>query len=80
MGDDVFDWVSAPAPLNEEKAGRKAVFVRDDKSAVERRDAQWSWKGCVCYTLDPLPVGQVWRITIQSTNGGSSYESLVSDD
>ena len=59
VGDDVSDWVSVPAPLNEEKAGRKVVFMRDDKSAVERQDALSSWRDCVCYTLDPLPVGQV---------------------
>ena len=47
----------------------KAVFSSDN-SIVQRRDPEnWS-RDCVCYTVHPLPPGQVWQTTVLETTTG----------
>ena len=63
---DVSDWIAAPAPLNRNKCGRRAVFSSDN-SVVQRRDPEILGGDCVCYTVHPLPPGQVWHTTVLET-------------
>ena len=73
---DVSDWIAAPAPLNINKCGVRAVFSSDN-SVVQRREPEnWS-KDCVCYTDHPLPPGQVWQTTVIETTTWWRY-GLVS--
>ena len=64
---DVSDWIAAPAPLNRNKCGRRAVFSSDN-SIVQQRDPEKCGWDCVCYTVHPLPPGQVWQTTVLETN------------
>ena len=66
---DVSDWIVAPAPLNINKCGENAVFSSDN-SIVQRRDPENRGGGCVCYTVHPLPPGQVWQTTVLETTTG----------
>ena len=63
---DVSDWIAAPAPLNRNKCGKNAVFSSDD-SVVQRGDPENDFCDCVCYTVHPLPPGQVWQTTVLET-------------
>ena len=74
---DVSDWIAAPAPLNINKCGEKAVFSSDN-SVVQRGDPE-SWRdNCVCYTVHPLPPGQVWQTTVLETSNTVWLYGLVS--
>ena len=73
---DVSDWIAAPAPLNINKCGKRAVFSSDN-SIVQRRDPENRSRDCVCYTVHPLPPGQVWQTTVLETTTGWNY-GLVS--
>ena len=66
---DVSDWIVTPAPLNDKKSGRKAIFSTDS-SIVQRRDPESIPGYCVSYTRGPLPPGQVWQITVFETTTG----------
>ena len=59
------DWVPGPFVLNTKKCGEGAKFSGDN-SVVERERPE-EWGGCVAYTANPLPLGQVWQTTILST-------------
>ena len=73
---DVSDWIAAPAPLNRNKCGEYAVFSSDN-SIVQRRDPE-NWCYCVCYTVHPLPPGQVWQTTVLETRRTKWGSGLVS--
>ena len=60
---DVSEWSSKPVPFSKKKSGTRAVFY-EDNSVVQRRLPRNDWGGCVCYTEHPLPLGQVWQITV----------------
>ena len=63
---DVSDWIVTPAPLNDTKSGKRAIFLTDN-SIVQRRDPEFYDSGCVSYTRGLLPPGQVWQITVLET-------------
>ena len=63
------DWVPGPFVLNTKKCGVLAKFSGDN-SVVEREPPEENWAGCVTYTANPLPLGQVWQTTILSTTRG----------
>ena len=63
---DVSDWIVTPAPLNDKKSGWNAIFSTDN-SIVQRRYPENDLGGCVSYTRDPLPPGQVWQVTVLET-------------
>ena len=70
---DVSDWIVTPAPLNDKKSGKRAIFSTDN-SIVQRRDPEICGNGCVSYTRGPLPPGQVWQVTVlETTSGWSPY-------
>ena len=69
------DWVPGPFVLNTKKCGERAKFS-GDKSVVERERPEYGG-GCVTFTANPLPLGQVWQTTILSTTSGVHY-GLVS--
>ena len=73
----VSDWLRTPAPFNLKKRGRGAIFSGDN-SVVERQEPEKYDRGCVCYTSQPLPPGQVWEITILNTTSRWGYGVLVS--
>ena len=76
----VSNWVSGPFVLNTKKCGENAKFSGDN-SVVERErpDHKESRFGCVTYTANPLPLGQVWQTTILSTTRKwDRYGGLVS--
>ena len=60
------DWVPEPFVLNTEKCGVTAKFY-EDNSVVGRERPEEYVGGCVAYTTNPLPLGQVWRTTILNT-------------
>ena len=60
------DWVPGPFVLNTKKCGERAKFSGDN-SVVEREQPEEYLDGCVTYTANPLPLGQVWQTTILST-------------
>ena len=63
---DLSDWVPGPFVLNTKKCGVRAKFSGDN-SVVERVRPEEDYGGCVTYTANPLPLGQVWQTTILST-------------
>ena len=73
----VSDWLRTPDPFNLKKHGKRAIFSGDN-SVVERREPEKYNDGCVCYTSQPLPPGQVWEITILNTTSGWIVGGLVS--
>ena len=64
---DVSDWIVTPAPLNDKKSGRNAIFSTDN-SIVQRRYPEYYIDSCVSYTRGPLPPGQVWQVTVLETS------------
>ena len=74
---DVSDWIVTPAPLNDKKSGKNAIFSTDN-SIVQRRDPENEYLGCVSYTRGPLPPGQVWQVTVLETSTRKWYGGLVS--
>ena len=70
------DWVPGPFVLNTKKCGERAKFSGDN-SVVERERPEEYRGGCVTYTANPLPLGQVWQTTILSTTRKWDY-GLVS--
>ena len=60
------DWVPGPFVLNTKKCGERAKFSGDN-SVVERERPEEDWAGCVTYTANPLPLGQVWQTKILNT-------------
>ena len=74
---DVSDWIATPAPLNDKKGGKYAIFSTDN-SIVQRRDPENEWRYCVSYTGGPLPPGQVWQVTVLETSSRKYYGGLVS--
>ena len=78
MAAEVSDWIVTPAPLNDKKSGKNAIFSTDN-SIVQRRDIQNAYDDCVSYTRGPLPLGQVWQVTVLKTTGKwIGYSGLVS--
>ncbi|CAI8044656.1 Neuralized-like protein 4 [Geodia barretti] len=67
---DVSDWIATPAPFSGNKCGKNAV-LSSDNSIVQRRPYPDVDVGdCVCYTVHPLPPGQVWQTTVLETTTG----------
>ena len=60
------DRVPGPFVLNTKKCGEIAKFSGDN-SVVEKERPEDTVVGCVTYTANPLPLGQVWQTTILST-------------
>ena len=56
-------WLATPAPLDTKKHGKNAIFSGDN-SIVERQQPDYEHFGCVCYTSDHIPLGQVWQTTV----------------
>ena len=77
MSLDVSDWLRTPAPFNLKKHGKRAIFSGDN-SVVERLETDKYRDGCVSYTSQPLPPGQVWEITILNTTSRWIVGGLVS--
>ena len=73
------DWIVTPAPFNRNKCGRRAVLSKDC-CIVRREEAERETNCCVCYTLDPLPLEQVWQITIRDVTNKNWGVGLVSVD
>ena len=69
---DISYWIPTPAPLNYNKSGENAVFTSDN-SILQRRDPERDYGGCVSYTAHPLPLGQVWQITVLETTTKWDY-------
>ena len=75
---DVSDWIVTPALLNDKKSGERAIFSTDN-SIVQRRDSENHRLDCVSYTWGPLPLGQVWQVTVlETTMEWNGYAGLVS--
>ena len=74
---DVSDWIATPAPLNDEKNRKSAVFSTDN-SIIQRRDPENELRYCLSYTRDPLPPGQVWQVTVLETSTKKWPFGLVS--
>ena len=71
------EWVPGPFVLNTKKCGVRAKFS-EDNSVVEREQPE-DIGGCVTYTTNPLPLGQVWQTTVLSTNWEWITGGLVSE-
>ena len=63
---NVSDWIVTPVPLNDKQCGKRAIFSKGN-SIVERKNPGEKWDGCVCYTKIPLPLRQVWQISVLET-------------
>ena len=61
------DWVSGPFNLNTKNCGVRAKFSGDNSVVERERHAEY-FNGCVAYTSNPLPLGQVWQTTILSAS------------
>ena len=61
-------WIPRPAPFNASKHGTRVEFSAQCSVAekVRPKDADGFEDGVV-YTAQPVPVGEVWRITVLST-------------
>ena len=60
------DWIPRPAPFNESKRG-KLVKFSEECSVAERVTPEKKCENGVVYTAQPVPVGEVWRITVLNT-------------
>ena len=56
-------WIPRPAPFNASKHGTRVVFS-EARSVAERKRPDDYNLGAVVYTAQPVPVGEVWRITV----------------
>ena len=74
---DVSDWIVTPAPLNDKNSGERAMFSTDN-FILQRRDYENKYDGCVSYTKGPLPLVQVWQVTILETSTRRWSYGLVS--
>ena len=59
-------WVPRPAPFDASKHGTLVRFS-EQCSVAERVTPNKICKNGVVYTAQPVPVGEVWRITVLST-------------
>ena len=59
-------WIPRPAPFNDSKHGTRVEFS-EECSAAERESPELHHKNAVVYTAQPVPVGEVWRITVLNT-------------
>ena len=69
-------WSTRPAPFNTRKHGRNVKFSVDN-TVAERVQPEKYHEAAVVYTVDTLPLGQVWQTTILGTTRGLWY-GLVS--
>ena len=61
-------WVPRPAPFNASKHGTLVEFSEQCSVAERvRTKARGRYMNGVVYTAQPVPVGEVWRITVLST-------------
>ena len=75
----VSNWIVIPAPLSKKNSGNDAEFSANC-STVRRVDPERNKIGCVCYTSDPLPLGNLWQTTVLSTSSSwSGYGGFVSE-
>ena len=58
-------WIPRPAPFDGRNYGTK-VKLSEERSVAER-DSLIEWRYGVVYTAQPVPVGDVWRITVLKT-------------
>ena len=56
-------WIPRPAPFNASKHGTLVEFS-EQYSVAERVRPEESARNGVVYTAQPVPVGEVWRITV----------------
>ena len=70
-------WKARPAPLSTTKCGNAVQFSKNC-SVAERVVPDLNHNKGVVYTEDPLPVGQVWQVTILSTIIERYQDGLVS--
>ena len=63
---DVTSWVAKSAVFNTDvsKRGKQSKISDEDNSVVERLNPEDTLENCVVYTLSPLPLDQVWQITV----------------
>ena len=59
-------WTPRPAPFNASKHGTLVEFS-EQCSVAERVTPEEDYENAVVYTAQPVPVGEVWRITVLST-------------
>ena len=71
------DWVPGPFALNVKKCGVNAKFS-EGNSVVTREAYLVHYSGCVAYTANPLPLGQVWQTTILRTT--KKWDGLIPMD
>ena len=69
-------WIPRPAPFNASKHGTNVEFS-EQCSVAERVRPGGTYQDGVVYTAQPVPLGEVWRITVLSTMNKWSGE-LVS--
>ena len=62
-------WTPRPAPFDASKHGTRVEFS-EQCSVAERVRPEEGHKNAVVYTAQPVPVGEVWRITVLSTIRG----------
>ena len=75
---DLTGWVARPDPFNAEESKRgKLSRLSDGNSTIEQLDPVNNFEDCVAYTDSPLPLVQVWQITIRSNDVPKSVEDYA---
>ena len=74
---DLSNFIPEPFVLNTKKCGERARFSGDN-SVLKRQGPKVMPGGCVAYTENPLPLGQVWQTTILDTITDNCGSGLVS--
>ena len=72
---DVTGWRRSPAVLNGQTLGRN---VRLSEGGCVATRGEGGLKNAVVYTESPVPVGQVWLVTVLATSRAGCREGLVS--
>ena len=77
------DWVAAPAPLKEAASSyyygsRPSGSFSEDDSVVLRTSSRRDLFNdeCCCITTQPLPVEQLWQITVLETAKPGRFDSF----
>lgn len=84
MAASLASWIPRPASFNASKHG-SYIKLSEKCSVAERVKPEFpfgSYNNAIVYTAQPVPVGEVWRITVLCTThgwgGGLVSELLVS--
>ena len=75
---DFSEWIAAPAPFHGTKKGERAE-LSDGNCVVKRKGAEIIDSHCVCFTANPLPVGQLWKVEVLCTDVRRWKSELVSE-